>query len=170
MHLQPIPILLTVTLLAACQGAVGATGEQGPPGEQGPQGEKGESGDLETVDVDALARTLAADPELRRAVAQILVADYADELRGEPGEQGPSGPQGDRGLQGEQGPAGEPGEDARAERVPSCREGCAVDLDCAGPTPETDGDNWTCENGACVWLGCLSDSECQELVPGRVCR
>jgi len=55
--------------------------------------------------------------------------------------------------------------------IPSCASPCEVPADCtvAGAATLQDEDNYACERGSCVWLGCLSDSECAYL-PGYVCQ
>ena len=46
-----------------------------------------------------------------------------------------------------------------------CVIGCKTASDCvpAGSNAITDGDNYNCDNGKCVYLGCLSDAECDEI-------
>ena len=41
-----------------------------------------------------------------------------------------------------------------------CLPACSTAADCAFDSPDADEDNYTCDNGACVYLGCLSDAEC----------
>ncbi len=130
-----ILILLPILLFAACQGT------QGPPG---PPGSSGDGG----VEVQELARVLAADPDLRRELVKILVEEHADELRGPQGEMGPEGP------------PGRDGESEEEEPVPVCQPVCNTSSDCA----EVGGfaaANWTCVDGACRYLGCFP-GDCSE--------
>jgi hypothetical protein len=55
---------------------------------------------------------------------------------------------------------------------PVCNFTCGAPADCVmnGSTSINDADNFACENGFCVNLGCLSDAECEALNPGTVCR
>jgi hypothetical protein len=55
--------------------------------------------------------------------------------------------------------------------VATCVQTCSAPFDCLTPTPLYDLDNWTCEDDRCVWIGCLSDLECQEslMSPTSVC-
>lgn len=78
-----LTLSLVLTLaLSACAGSDGTDGAQGPPGEQGPQGPPGE------VDMDVLVQQLTADADFRRALAQTLINNYPEELRGPQGEVG----------------------------------------------------------------------------------
>jgi len=48
-----------------------------------------------------------------------------------------------------------------------CVQGCSTPSDCVTDTyPDADADNWSCSQGACVYLGCRNDTECE----GWVCR
>jgi hypothetical protein len=49
-----------------------------------------------------------------------------------------------------------------APPLPLCYPGCATAADCAtGPAGSIiDADNYTCDAGVCVWLGCRSTAEC----------
>jgi hypothetical protein len=52
-----------------------------------------------------------------------------------------------------------------------CRPVCSSPADCATPnSPAYDADNYTCQNGACIYAGCLSDAECNAQTPGWLCR
>jgi hypothetical protein len=51
---------------------------------------------------------------------------------------------------------------SQAGALPTCQSTCSAAIDCATATPLTDEDNWACERDACVYLGCVSDLECQE--------
>lgn len=56
---------------------------------------------------------------------------------------------------------------------PVCNFTCQVPADCVmnGALPINDADNFTCENGFCVNLGCLSDAECSAYNPATpLCR
>jgi hypothetical protein len=44
-----------------------------------------------------------------------------------------------------------------------CFAACTASEDCAADTPgSNDGDNWACIDGACAYLGCHDDMECEE--------
>ncbi len=43
--------------------------------------------------------------------------------------------------------------------VPTCVPPCFDASECTSPMPAYDFDNWSCEDGGCVWLGC-KDGEC----------
>lgn len=45
--------------------------------------------------------------------------------------------------------------------VPTCIKGCTKPADCATASAAYDTDNYACESGACKYIGCNSDSECQ---------
>jgi len=45
--------------------------------------------------------------------------------------------------------------------VPTCVKGCSKPADCATASVAYDTDNYACESGACRYIGCNSDSECQ---------
>lgn len=45
--------------------------------------------------------------------------------------------------------------------VPTCIKGCTKAADCATASAAYDTDNYACESGACKYIGCNSDSECQ---------
>jgi hypothetical protein len=56
---------------------------------------------------------------------------------------------------------------------PACNFTCQAPTDCVmnGSTPINDADNFTCENGFCVNLGCSSDAECNAYNPATpLCR
>lgn len=46
--------------------------------------------------------------------------------------------------------------------LPTCTLTCNTTADCATATALTDADNWACAQNRCQYLGCKSDSECQE--------
>lgn len=50
-----------------------------------------------------------------------------------------------------------------------CQEPCATAADCSLGTAAHDADNFACQNSACVYLGCNTDSECTSL-GNYVCR
>lgn len=54
-------------------------------------------------------------------------------------------------------------EEPAAEKF--CQYVCTTASDCvqAGANAITDADNYKCEDGKCVYLGCLSDAECDEI-------
>ena len=41
-----------------------------------------------------------------------------------------------------------------------CVPGCDVPADCASDQPLLDEAHWECRDGACFWLGCADDAEC----------
>ena len=48
-----------------------------------------------------------------------------------------------------------------------CQQGCAAASTCVptdAPATQTE-DNWSCGDGWCDWIGCLSTAECQEAYP-----
>ena len=45
--------------------------------------------------------------------------------------------------------------------VPTCWNACTTSADCAIGTTIFSADNWSCGAGACTWLGCVADDECQ---------
>lgn len=49
----------------------------------------------------------------------------------------------------------------------SCRKLCDTEADCDWMAPLHDGDNFACDDGECVYLGCQADGECSN---GTVCR
>lgn len=151
--------MATCLLLLACTGdpgrpgVNGADGAKGDPGAAGPQGP---AAAIDTASLDDLAAALAGNPELRQAVAQILADQHANELRGAPGAEGVCD-------------CGEGGGDAFA-RDAYCYAPCQVATDCAGEPPLFDAENYECLNGACRWVGCLSDDECGPIGAGFMCR
>jgi hypothetical protein len=64
----------------------------------------------------------------------------------------------------------EPGADASnlPETLAFCVERCVAPSDCATSAASVDADNWACEDGACRYLGCLSDAECDATFGGAV--
>ena len=63
-------------------------------------------------------------------------------------------------------PVEEPDEEKPSENAAKyCVMGCSTASDCvpAGANAITDADNYKCEDGKCVYLGCLSDDECDEI-------
>lgn len=54
--------------------------------------------------------------------------------------------------------------------VPVCLQACAGPADCATGTGPFDADNYDCDQGHCVYLGCHDDLECQQLLASYVCR
>ncbi|MBP5406238.1 hypothetical protein J6Z19_03705 [bacterium] len=72
----------------------------------------------------------------------------------------------DADLNGGTNPAEEPDEENPSENAAKyCVIGCKKASDCvpAGFNAITDADNYNCDNGRCVYLGCLSDAECDEI-------
>jgi len=48
--------------------------------------------------------------------------------------------------------------------VPTCMEACETPADCVSDTPSLYGqDNFVCEDGHCVYVGCHIDGECEEV-------
>ena len=69
------------------------------------------------------------------------------------------------------GGSGSGGTGGSTTRPRQCSPGCTSAANCAIPNaPANDADNYACQNGACVYTGCLSDSECSSQNPGTVCR
>lgn len=63
--------------------------------------------------------------------------------------------------------------DGDTPTVPTCQVACQLAADCAqaGPGTAFDEDNYSCEEGVCVYTGCLSDLECDPSQSGTlVCR
>ena len=54
------------------------------------------------------------------------------------------------------------------ETLAFCVERCVAPSDCATSAASVDADNWACEDGACRYLGCLSDAECDATFGGAV--
>ncbi|HEX6767349.1 MAG TPA: hypothetical protein VF103_17745 [Polyangiaceae bacterium] len=54
--------------------------------------------------------------------------------------------------------------------IKGCIPGCSVSADCSLGIPAYDADNYTCDNGGCIYRGCNNDMECDALIAGRVCR
>lgn len=57
--------------------------------------------------------------------------------------------------------------------LPSCYATCTAPGDCAlGASTLHDADNYDCEQGACVWIGCNATAECVDALqdPDYVCR
>ncbi|TNE84084.1 MAG: hypothetical protein EP330_30675 [Deltaproteobacteria bacterium] len=52
---------------------------------------------------------------------------------------------------------------------PSCVEGCTAPSDCDGGVLAYDADNYQCDAGACIYTGCNSNAECQDLSSDYVC-
>lgn len=82
------------------------------------------------------------------------------------GNEGASGPGG--GGVGGNGAGGD-GTGGQAPVVPFCATTCTTATECATPSAATDEDNWSCEDERCVYLGCLSNMECQEIGPDYAC-
>ena len=53
---------------------------------------------------------------------------------------------------------------ALQDSVPTCQLGCGVQADCSLGTPAFDADNYSCQDGLCVYQGCLSDEECEATI------
>lgn len=51
-----------------------------------------------------------------------------------------------------------------------CLETCAEAADCDQGTAAFDDDNYTCDDGVCMFTGCNDDQECASLGAGLVCR
>lgn len=145
-----VAFAMALLIVTACTGPTGPIGPEGPGGINGAPGEMGEpgapgkdgAGFVDASNVDALAKALAGDPALREAVARILAEQHAEELRGPAGEKGEVGPMGvcDCG-------------DGGAVAAPVCANACSTGDDC--------GAFQACVEGACLWVGCSDDDECQ---------
>jgi hypothetical protein len=60
--------------------------------------------------------------------------------------------------------------DEGALGVPICVVACTTATDCdLGSGPAYDADNYSFDNGGCVYSGCNSDAECEGSVAGTVC-
>jgi hypothetical protein len=58
--------------------------------------------------------------------------------------------------------AGSDGDDPGPDPIPVCRRLCESPADCSSGNPGPyDQDNYSCSEGFCRWLGCLSDEDCQ---------
>lgn len=150
----------------------------------------------EPITSERIAQELAASPQLRREVANLLledralvrmvarsvVTDYRQQLRGEQGIQGPQGEQGPRGLASAptQSPAASYctrlcGEDQQDEAGNVCKGGrwvsprdlCGADEDCPQNQGTIFGLRWACVQGVCQRAACNTDNECGAL---EVCR
>ena len=67
---------------------------------------------------------------------------------------------------GENNPVENPDDDKPSENTEKyCILGCKKAADCITGTPTaiSDADNYKCDDGRCVYLGCLSDAECDEV-------
>lgn len=66
----------------------------------------------------------------------------------------------DADVPGADGPVAQP-------TTPYCTAGCTTAADCAtgGAGTILDADNYRCDAGVCVWLGCLSTQECMATYP-----
>jgi hypothetical protein len=91
---------------------------------------------------------------------------------GSAGQGGASDPGGASGAPGEGGEGGEAGMPGRTDTavINECSTRCDSEADCGFDTPLNDADNYRCEDGLCVPLGCLGDEECDSERPGFVCR
>jgi hypothetical protein len=56
--------------------------------------------------------------------------------------------------------------------VKSCVYACTSPADCSTQPAGGvwDADNYACQNGGCVYIGCNDDAECAATYPGWVCR
>ncbi len=52
---------------------------------------------------------------------------------------------------------------AEYENTKTCVQSCSVPADCSNGFAYMDEDNYACEAGSCVYLGCNSDAECTEI-------
>ncbi len=48
-----------------------------------------------------------------------------------------------------------------SDGIRRCTGGCTTAHDCSAGTADQDDDNYRCEQGGCLYLGCLSDEECR---------
>jgi hypothetical protein len=53
----------------------------------------------------------------------------------------------------------------------SCYQGCSISSDCGTPDsgPAYDANNYQCDEGLCIYSGCLNDTECSDTFDGMVC-
>ena len=84
----------------------------------------------------------------------------ADDAGG-PGDGGGGGGEGGGGGGGEGVDAG-PGEGSEGDPIPACWLGCESPADCNLGTALSDADNYSCEEGRCIYQGCNSTAECAE--------
>jgi hypothetical protein len=54
--------------------------------------------------------------------------------------------------------------------LPACTGSCNTAADCGAGTAADDQDNYRCDMGVCIPLGCNNDTECAAQSPGAVCR
>jgi hypothetical protein len=54
--------------------------------------------------------------------------------------------------------------------IPYCVMPCSSPADCSSGQLAYDADNYACPDGHCVYLGCHSDTECQDVLASYVCR
>lgn len=53
---------------------------------------------------------------------------------------------------------------------PTCVQSCTTPAQCGTGSGAYDADNYACTAGACEYIGCVSDAECQMTNPGFICR
>lgn len=97
--------------------------------------------------MDVLVQQLTADADFRRALAQTLINNYPEEIRG---------------PQGEVGACDCEGGTTTEMSVPMCINPCETAADCDSGVPWADADNFECDDGLCIYLGCNSNAECME--------
>src|SRR5690606_17237838 len=98
----------------------------------------------------------------RTAVLRASIVVVACVIATLPGGCAPASSNGDDGGAADGGGEGEgEGEEAQA----FCRAECATAADCVGANalPHIDEDNYECRAGACEYLGCLAEAECDAL-------
>jgi len=54
----------------------------------------------------------------------------------------------------------------------NCVKSCTTEADCDSASPAYDKDNFVCDSGACRYIGCKNDKECQDSLskPNYVCK
>ncbi len=59
---------------------------------------------------------------------------------------------------------GDSDSDSDADGIPYCAEQCSSASDCVPSSSSgiTDANNWDCDDGHCVYAGCVSDAECED--------
>lgn len=53
--------------------------------------------------------------------------------------------------------------------IPTCTPSCTTSADCDMGAAPFDADNYTCDDGACVWTGCTSNDECTNMMADSIC-
>ena len=121
----------------------GDTGNTGNTSDTGNTGNTGNTGDTENTGPDTEDNT-----------------DEKDDA-----DVGNTGNTGDSGNTGDTGNTGNTGDSGTGDKY--CMKTCTTTADCKhDDSPLTDGNNFECKNGGCLYLGCVSDQECDEVWGG----